>query len=129
MKMFLLSLALVVPLATPVSDVVPTWNVNKSCQDALVADKAENLVDAQTADACMRDESDARAELVKTWTAFSAKARTDCEAEANQGGLPSYVDLLVCLQINPDSAAKPTPTASTASMKGAGKHRKKAATK
>jgi hypothetical protein len=122
MKLFLLSLALGAPLAMPVSDKVPTWNVDASCKGAVAANKASNLADSQTVDACMKDEADARDELTKTWMSFAAPLRTRCEGEAGGNNLPSYVDLAVCLEIFSDPANKPTIKA--ASLKGAGKRNK-----
>ena len=127
MKAILLSLALGSPFVQPVSDTVPTWDVEASCKGAVQADKDSNLDDVQTLSACMGDESQARSELVKSWASFPAALRTRCEGEAGGDGLASYVDLLVCLQIFNDpanqTAAAPTPASVT--LKGAGKHRRK----
>ncbi len=123
MKLLLVSLALGAPLAMPVSDSVPKWNVDMSCKGAVAADQASNLADAQTVQACMKDETDARDELTKTWMSFPAPLRTRCEGEAGADKLPSYVDLAVCLQIFSDPANKPVINA--ASLKGAGKQRNK----
>lgn len=125
MKVILLSLALGAPLATPVADVVPTWNVEASCKGAVAADKALNVSDVQTVDGCMKDEQQARDELTKSWTQYAAPLRVRCEKEAGENGPASYVDLIVCLQIFADNATKPTPAVTVTSLKGAGKHGRK----
>jgi hypothetical protein len=125
MKMLLLSLALGAPFATPVADVVPTWNVEASCNGAVSADKSENVDDVQTVAACMNDEKQAHDELAKNWTSYAAPLRTTCEGEASGNGLNSYVDLIVCLQTFSDPGNKPPTAVNTASLKGSGKHRRK----
>ena len=84
-----------------VSDHVPTLNVAASCR----AVAAIQLADSQNYDACMRDENSARDELTKSWQSFSAPERTRCIGEATTGGIDSYVDLLVCLQMARDADA------------------------
>src|SRR5262245_20505340 len=119
MKVILLSLALGASVATPVSDVVPTWNVEASCKGAVAADQALKVGDQQTVDACMKDEQQARDELTKSWTQYSAPLRVRCEQEAGGPGPASYVDLIVCLQISADNTTKPTPAVAVNSLKGA----------
>ena len=78
----------------PVSEQVPTFSVVASCKGAAAA----ALVDSQSYDACMKDESEAREQLVKSWPTFSMPNRNRCSAEASSEGIASYVELLVCLQ-------------------------------
>ncbi len=40
-----------------------------------------------------------RGKLVKRWPTFSAPDKANCIGETNAGGLPSYTDLLTCLQM------------------------------
>lgn len=49
---------------------------------------------------CIADEERARAALPPVWTKSSRASRSACLAETTQGGLPSYVELLTCLQGN-----------------------------
>src|SRR5262245_22859228 len=105
MKFALLSIALGSQLLVPVADRVPTFNVEPSCRGAVAANSASNLVDAQSLSACMADENSARQELLNSWSSYSAASQNLCENEADAGGLPSYVDLLVCLQLSKDVAA------------------------
>jgi hypothetical protein len=88
-------------LLIPVSDTVPTLDVAVSCKAA----SQVAVADSQSYDGCMHDESTARAQLQQSWTKYSAAARAQCTSEATMGGPPSYVDLLVCLEISRDVSA------------------------
>jgi hypothetical protein len=85
-------------LLIPVSDTVPTFDVSISCRAASQA----QIADAQSFDGCMKDENTARTKLVQSWTTYPAANRAQCTSEASMGGPPSYVDLLVCLEISRD---------------------------
>jgi hypothetical protein len=126
MKLILLPILLGLPLATPVADTVPKLGIEASCKAAMSADAALGADRDQTFQSCMNDENQAHDELVKTWTSFPAPLRTRCEAEATAGGLPSYVDFLVCMQVandstSPSSASSATPSPKVTSLKGASK--------
>lgn len=51
-----------------------------------------------TVAACMKDEAAARAALPAVWNKSGKGSRGMCLAGTMQGGLPSYVELLTCLQ-------------------------------
>jgi len=85
-------------LLTPVSDTVPAFDVAISCRAA----SQVAIADSQSYDGCMHDENTARTQLVQSWTKYSAADRAQCTSEASMGGPPSYVDLLVCLEISRD---------------------------
>jgi hypothetical protein len=53
-----------------------------------------------TIDACMRDETAAKNELGGSWAKIPAATRQTCLDEVKIGGLPSYVELLTCAQMN-----------------------------
>jgi hypothetical protein len=89
----------------PVADRVPTLNVEASCRAVTDLNRTSGLADAQSFDACMRDENSARQELAPIWTSFAAADRTRCADEASSGGVYSYVELLVCLQMARDASA------------------------
>jgi hypothetical protein len=71
----------------------------------------------------MRDEKDARQQLITLWPTSSASVRKECEGEATTGGSQSYVDLLTCMQIT--SEANALSSASAAPLRGASKNRNK----
>jgi hypothetical protein len=102
-------------LLVPVSEHVPTFNVGASCRAATTI----AIADAQSLEACMKDEGQARTELVETWQTFSAPDRINCAAEASSiPGAESYVDLLVCLQL-----AKSADADQATKLKGARRRR------
>lgn len=105
-----------VSMVLPVTEKIPTFNVRASCEAVA---KIE-IADAQGVDACVRDEESARAELEKGWHSFPPAERARCEGETMVGGSPSYVDVLVCLQMARDADAIQNP------LQGASKRKKSA---
>uniref|UniRef100_UPI001BB46258 hypothetical protein n=2 Tax=Pseudomonadota TaxID=1224 RepID=UPI001BB46258 len=79
---------------TPVSDRVPSLNVEALCKATADTDKAMKLAEPQSAANCMRDETAAKQQLDSIWQATSVAVRNRCEGEATTGGFQSYVDLL-----------------------------------
>jgi hypothetical protein len=81
-----------------VADSVPVFDVKKICQapaiEAAFAGRNENT--------CIQSEEAAHDQLKKGWGEFSAKDKVGCVATAKIGGLPSYADLLTCLEMNRD---------------------------
>ena len=69
------------------------------------------LAGANTRDlaSCMRDEDEARDTLAKEWTQFAAQDQRRCVGETQTGGSPSYVELLVCLEMIRDAGQDPLP--------------------
>jgi hypothetical protein len=53
----------------------------------------------RTYENCLQDERAALAQLRKDWTGYPARMRADCERESTLGGLPSYVDLQQCIEM------------------------------
>jgi len=96
------SLALGATLLMAVADAVPSLNVEPSCQAAAKMGDALSL-DA-TRRQCLADEKSAHDELEKQWTQFSSALRERCLATTESGGGPSYVEVLVCLQMGRDAA-------------------------
>jgi hypothetical protein len=86
-------------LVMPVAEAVPNFNVEASCKAVTIVDQQTGMAVAQSFNACVRDENEARQELVKTWNNFPAPIRTRCVGEASTGGVNSYVDALVCMQM------------------------------
>ena len=94
------SLALGAALLIPVADGVPSLNVEPGCRAAA---KMGNNMD-ESLRVCMADENGARAQLEKEWTQFSVPLRERCVTTTRTGGDPSYVEVLVCLQMGRDAA-------------------------
>ena len=77
-----------------VSDTVPELNIAKECR----------FEGGSTAvfDRCSKDEADALQQLRAEWPQFAGADRNACFTEATVGGLASYVDLLICLEMARD---------------------------
>jgi hypothetical protein len=88
-------------LASAQPDGVPRFDVARSCKDAqaYVGDD-KNLAYR----GCMKDENDARAQLVQKWTHFKPGDRKDCVAQG-AAPVPSYVELLTCLEMSDEAEA------------------------
>jgi hypothetical protein len=105
---------LVLPdLASAKPDEVPRFDVAPSCQAA----RAYTGDDKNLAyRGCMKAENDARAELVRKWAHFKPADRKDCVAQG-AAPVPSYVELLTCLEMsaaaealyNPDGTRRDKP--------------------
>lgn len=91
-------------LLLPVSDGVPTLNVDQVCQgiaqqggvsfhDTDIAEEKKNCLDSENA---------IREELVKQWPSFAPADKTHCTNESKMGGESSYTELLTCLEMARD---------------------------
>jgi len=102
------ALAMGTSAAWAAADRVPTLNVEPSCRAAADAAAMGALAGANTRDlaSCMRDEDEARDTLAKEWTQFTANDRQRCVSETQTGGTPSYVELLVCLEMIRDASGQ-----------------------
>ena len=79
---------------------MPKFSVEPTCRPV-----ATGATPQRQQDACVRDENQARSVLQKQWSGFTLADRQRCTAMTNMDGLPSYVELLTCLQ-TADEAAK-----------------------
>jgi hypothetical protein len=77
-----------------VSDTVPKLNIAKEC-------RFEGGTSA-VFDRCSKDEADAFQQLQTEWPQFAEADRNSCLMEATVGGLASYVDLQICLEMARD---------------------------
>jgi len=100
-------LALGGTLLFTVADNVPTLNVEAGCRAA--AKMGDSLSLDTTLRQCLADENSARDELEKQWTQFPPALRQRCLATTETGGDPSYVEVLVCLQMGRDAAQMEDP--------------------
>src|SRR5262249_8426414 len=90
-----------------VADDVPTLNVESGCRAA--ARMGDSLSLDTTLRQCLADENSARDQLEKQWTQFPPALRQRCLATTDTGGDPSYVEVLVCLQMGRDAAQMEDP--------------------
>lgn len=80
--------------AAPATAGVPRLDYRATCR----ATPALGMDKKATVAACIKDEQQARTELPDVWRKARVGWRRDCVAETTHGGLPSYVELLTCLQ-------------------------------
>ena len=97
-----LPVALGATLLFAVADAVPTLNVEPGCRAA--AKMGDSLSLNTSLRQCLADEKSARDELDKDWSQFPLALRQRCVATTQTGGDPSYVEVLVCLQMGRDAA-------------------------
>lgn len=84
-------------LMVPVADSVPEFDVTPSCRGASRA-----AIGNRDAESCLQQERNAREELRREWSQFPARDRTTCQHSTDMGGIPSYVEMLTCLEIARD---------------------------
>ena len=100
-------LALAGTLLSTVADNLPTLNVEAGCRAA--AKMGDSLSLDATLRQCLADENSARGQLEKHWSQFPPALRQRCLATTETGGDPSYVEVLVCLQMGRDAAQMEDP--------------------
>jgi hypothetical protein len=96
------AILVVSPFGAALADQPPRLDVEKSCRAI-----NEFAGAVRTFDDCMKSEQSALAELNKTWNEYLPADRRRCLSLTSIGGLPSYVETLVCLQMNRDAAQLP----------------------
>jgi hypothetical protein len=85
-----------------VADGVPTLDIEPGCRAA--AKMGDRLSLDESLRQCLSDEKSARSELERQWLQFPPALRQRCIATTETGGDPSYVEVLVCLQMGVDAA-------------------------
>ena len=100
--MFPSALSLALGGALLVADGVPTLDVEAGCRAA--AKMGDSLGVDESLRQCRSDEKSARSELDKQWSQFPPALRQRCVDTTETGGDPSYVEVLVCLQMGRDAA-------------------------
>jgi len=104
--------ALVLSTATrAMADDVPELNIKPTChgiaeQAAAPSEKGgPDLAYSQ----CMQSEQAMKKRLVGEWPTFVANDKTNCVAEAKSTSLPSYTDLVTCLEMARDARTLSAP--------------------
>ena len=96
--------ALSAHLAMPVSDGVPTLNVDQVCT-GIAQQGGVTFHDSATAQEkkdCLDSEQAIRDELAKQWSSFNGADKVHCTNESRMGGESSYTELLTCLEMARD---------------------------
>ena len=77
---------------------LPNFDLKASCSSVAKL----GLSVSQTPDACIKDEEEAKRELKEKWNTYPVADRERCVKTTEIGGTPSYVEIIVCLQIAQD---------------------------
>jgi hypothetical protein len=80
---------------------LPRFNIEATCRSA----PALVPQDRDPVQGCLQDEADAERQLRLVWSSASAAQRETCAAETQVEGTPSYVEVLICLQMYQDTAS------------------------
>jgi hypothetical protein len=99
----LLAAKLLGSVLTIADSALPKFNVAPSCRTAVAITQAMRLSRPQDYPTCMKGEETAQQELALIWAKYKAQDRQVCVAQAGVGGTPSYVEVLACLQVIPES--------------------------
>jgi len=83
--------ALSAGLLLSVADEVPTYNLTQSCRSETTT--------AASDQSCRADEQRAHDTLQEQWSRFAPGDKGNCLQVEKDGGAPSYVELLTCLQM------------------------------
>ena len=81
-----------------VADAVPAFDVKPTCRGTETA----RLYLGRTMESCVQSEEATRDQLKKSWGEFSAADKTECVSAVKIGGLPSYTELITCLEMRRD---------------------------
>lgn len=106
-----LMLALAGHLVIAVAEKVPALNVEPSCRGSaqVAVRKADGQMPtaAEIRETCLNKEHEARDKLKEQWTQFTSEHRASCTRSTAAGGLPSYIELLTCLEISEQARKLP----------------------
>lgn len=84
---------------------LPRFNIESTCRAAQAFAGADKKI---AYNGCLKDEADARGQLAQKWTRFRPQDRNDCVAQG-AAPLPSYVELLTCLEMSAEADALDRP--------------------
>jgi hypothetical protein len=98
MRTFIFALAAIVPAfaidCARAADKLPALDIARNCK----AETAGSAIGGP--ESCARDETQAKNDLAKRWSSFSASQKKECVGESRVGGEESYVELLTCLEMS-----------------------------
>ena len=77
----------------------PQFNPEPGCKAATAINQSIDLTVSQTYEACMADEESAKQELQQSWSKYSVADKRRCVGQTEDGGMPSYVEVLECILV------------------------------
>jgi hypothetical protein len=95
-RIALVSLLFGLQVAAAFAEGPPKLNVTRTCNGAAQAT-------GRAKEACLEDEQVGQSILAKKWSKYRADNKTRCVALVQIGGVPSYVELLSCLDALQDA--------------------------
>ena len=95
--------ALAGPCMAVAANFPPKFNVAPGCKAAAAINQVMDLSVSQNYTSCMEDEEDARQQLVRNWSSFSPQDQARCVGQTQVNGMPSYAEVLACLQVTANS--------------------------
>jgi hypothetical protein len=78
----------------------PVLDVKATCRRA----QPISIGDVSAYQSCMNDELAAQQELIKKWSTFKPGPQGICTQSTKNGGAPSYVELITCLELDKQAA-------------------------
>jgi hypothetical protein len=94
------SLLIAFGLAINVADAVPRYDMKPICRAAVALAAGS---EGRNIENCMAGEEEARRQIDKEWSKTPSAERRQCIGTGAVGGSPSYVELVVCLEMMRDS--------------------------
>jgi hypothetical protein len=76
------------------ADEVPEFDIARNCTAETLGAGIEGPA------RCTSDETEAKNQLAKRWSSYSASQKKECVGESVIGGEKSYVELLTCLEMS-----------------------------
>jgi hypothetical protein len=95
------------PAGLLAADGLPQFKID-SCRAA-----EENGSAGRDAQSCFRQEQSAKETLQQKWSSYDSSQKKHCALLMKAGGMPSYVELLTCIEMK----AEPTTTATVNTKK------------
>jgi hypothetical protein len=86
------------------ADKIPELRYEPSCRAAVEA----AAMPSRNENACVQDEKAAKAKLQQEWANFTPAQKSHCVQLSTTGGLPSYVELLTCVEMSKAAAELPS---------------------
>ena len=84
------------------ADAAPNFDIAANCK----AESAEAGELGETRDFCMKDEEEAKQQLVRQWAHFAEEDKAECIRETNIDDAPSYVELQTCIGLASDDRTR-----------------------
>jgi hypothetical protein len=93
------------PLIVVMADQVPRFDLEPTCRGAVPAAGGGG----HGSDVCIRSELSARDQLVKDWASFPPADRRGCVELTNMTHMPSYAQVITCLEMRRDARVLENP--------------------